>query len=75
MRRRRVLKGGRVESVGDLLRLDVTVRDLAPGGAGIRFGDLAMLPARFELTLVGDASPRACVRVWTRGLDAGVRFV
>ncbi len=58
--------------------LDVTVRDIAPGGARITGHELFCLPQTFELRILdatGGYSARTARIVWRNAKDAGLAFI
>jgi hypothetical protein len=50
------------------------VRDLNERGAGLRLGNLPLLPTQFNISLDGFHTTLACRLIWRDGAFAGVEF-
>lgn len=72
--RRKVLRGARVTSPGQPPR-EVQVRDISSGGCRIWSRDIASLPDRFSIRIVGVAGERRCDVRWRAGEELGVKFL
>jgi len=78
MRRARSLRRGRCVFNGGASTLDVTVRDISPGGARIVGNELVWLPRIFELQIYdsgGAYASREARLKWLKGASAGVEFI
>lgn len=54
--------------------LNCMVRDVSEGGAKLAFGEVPVIPDRFDLEIPARGQRRACRVVWRRGLEVGVAF-
>lgn len=71
--RRRVFKGAKVV-YPDWSTIDCIIRHMSETGVQLDFNALAPLPDSFQLLLVSENRLIPAVRIWQRGLSAGVKF-
>ena len=73
--RQRVLKRGVIHIPGVLSTVNCTVRNLSPGGAGLRLEAPCAVPDTFDLEVVGSGAKQRVQVRWQLARDLGVEFV
>jgi hypothetical protein len=70
--RRRILKTGLIESVGE--SIECAVRDLSTTGASLEVSTPLFIPDKFNLAVPSDGLRRRCRVAWRKGKRIGVAF-
>lgn len=74
LRRRRVLKTGRIILAGHRSELDCAVHDLTEDGASLEVASPIGIPDRFDLMVGDERTPRPCHVRWRSARRIGVDF-
>ena len=70
--RRRVLKGGRISFNNGYSVFECVVRNTAPSGARLDFGETSAIPSSFELLVAGEDVTRRATVCWREMTVLGV---